>query len=320
MALAQRIGRSRHRLILLVLTAITLLTLDLNQFGPLGTAQRFVRDLLHPVTELADWAFTPVSNAWNAAFNYDDLEADVARLEAENAALKAQQIIVESEREAFQNLLEATNITYLPEVPFEPAAVVRGAVGNFDSDVITIDKGSQNNIQSGMAVVTEAGLVGRVDRVDVTTSTVQLISDRNLVVGVRLVDTDQVGLGQAVAGSDGLFEIDQGIDWPEDGDESLLPSVGTAVVTASVSRYPAEIPIGWVEAVEPANGGLTAKITVRLSNNVGDLAYVSVLLVEGVDQVQRSEPVPSTIVPLTVETTPESEEGDAEGADGEGDP
>ena len=63
MALAQRIGRSRHRLILLVLTAITLLTLDLNQFGPLGTAQRFVRDLLHPVTELADWAFTPVSNA-----------------------------------------------------------------------------------------------------------------------------------------------------------------------------------------------------------------------------------------------------------------
>ena len=54
MALTQRsIGKSRHRMILLVLTAITLLSLDLSSFGPLGTAQRLVRDLLHPITEVA---------------------------------------------------------------------------------------------------------------------------------------------------------------------------------------------------------------------------------------------------------------------------
>ncbi len=40
-------------MILLVLTAITLLSLDLSSFGPLGTAQRLVRDLLHPITEVA---------------------------------------------------------------------------------------------------------------------------------------------------------------------------------------------------------------------------------------------------------------------------
>ena len=40
MALAQRIGRSRHRLILLVLTAVSLLTLDLNGFGPLENSTR----------------------------------------------------------------------------------------------------------------------------------------------------------------------------------------------------------------------------------------------------------------------------------------
>jgi hypothetical protein len=62
MALTQRsIGKSRHRMILLVLTAITLLSLDLSSFGPLGTAQRLVRDLLHPITEVAGAIVSPFS-------------------------------------------------------------------------------------------------------------------------------------------------------------------------------------------------------------------------------------------------------------------
>ena len=62
-------------MILLVLTAITLLSLDLSSFGPLGTAQRLVRDLLHPITEVAGAIVSPFSDAWNAVFDYDDLEA-----------------------------------------------------------------------------------------------------------------------------------------------------------------------------------------------------------------------------------------------------
>jgi rod shape-determining protein MreC len=313
MALAQRIGRSRHRLVLLALTAITLLTLDLRSFGPLDSAQRFVRDLLHPVTEVAGTAFSPLSDAWNAVFDYDDLEAENAELILELDQFRGDEIRAEAERQAFLRLLEATEITYLADVPFVAATVVRGAVGNFDSDVITIDKGSQKGIRSGMAVVTGAGLVGRIDRVDTTTATVQLISDNNLIVGVRLVDTDQVGLGQAVPGEDGLFEIDQGLDWPEDDDLSLLPAAGTAVVTAAASRYPAEIPVGWVIAAEQAADGLSLEVTVRLANDVDDLGFVSVLLTEGVDQVPLGDPVPATSVPLTVETQPP--DGSAEDGD-----
>ena len=83
MTQAQRTGRSRHRLILLALTAITLLTVDLNGFGPAESAQRAVRDVLNPITSLASTIFSPVGDAWNSVFNYSDLEA-------ENEALRAQ--------------------------------------------------------------------------------------------------------------------------------------------------------------------------------------------------------------------------------------
>ena len=83
MVLAQRTGRSRHRLVLLALTAITLLTVDLNGFGPAESAQRAVRDVLNPVASLASTIFSPVGDAWNSVFNYDDLEKENERLQSE---------------------------------------------------------------------------------------------------------------------------------------------------------------------------------------------------------------------------------------------
>jgi len=292
MALAQRIGRSRHRLILLVLTAVSLLTLDLNGFGPLESAQGFVRDILHPVTEVAGVAASPFSDAWNGVFNYGDLERENQALEARVKELEADEIRNQADRQTLERLLIASELPYVENLDTVVATVVRGAVGNFDSDVITIDLGHRDGLESGMAVVTGAGLVGRVDRVDATTSTVQLISDSNLVIGVRLVATDEVGLGRA----DGdRFVINQGLDWPEDGDLSKLPPVGTGVVTSSFSRYPADIPIGWVTSAVSPDEGLSMVVRVELANDVADLGFVSVILAAGVDQV----PLPETVVPST---------------------
>ncbi|MDG1367961.1 MAG: rod shape-determining protein MreC [Acidimicrobiales bacterium] len=288
-------------MVLLGLTAITLLSLDLSGFGPIGTAQRWVRDLLHPVTQVAGAIASPFSNAWNAVFDYDDLEAERDQLRKELDDAEGAQLAAEAEREAFQRLLEATEITYLPTIPTETADVVRTAVGNFDDHVITIEKGSNHGIRPGMAVVTGAGLVGRVDRVDATTANVQLLSDSELVIGVRLVSTGEVGLGHTDAEDPLTFVIDRGLDWPEDDDQSLLPEIGTVVVTAASSRYPAEIPLGRVKDVylDPEND-IAMIVEVELANDVRDLSYATVLLAEGVDQVPLV-PTPSTSIPLNIE-------------------
>ncbi len=174
-------------------------------------------------------------------------------------------------------------------------------MGNFDDHVITIEKGSNHGIRPGMAVVTGAGLVGRVDRVDATTANVQLLSDSELVIGVRLVSTGEVGLGHTDADDPLTFVIDRGLEWPEDDDQSLLPEIGTVVVTAASSRYPAEIPLGRIKDVylDPEND-IAMIVEVELANDVRDLSYATVLLAEGVDQVPLV-PTPSTTIPLNIE-------------------
>ena len=299
MALPQRsIGKSRHRLILLALTAITLLSLDLSSFGPLGTVQRLVRDVLHPVTEVAGAVVSPFSDAWNAVFDYDDLEEQNRILTERIQQLEGNELAVEAERAEFERLQAATDIDFRLDVEQVTANVVRGAVGNFDDDVITIDRGTQDGVQQGMAVVTGAGLVGRVERADATTAAVLLLSDPSLVVGVRLADTDEVGLGHTDPEDPSVFVVDTGLDWPDD--LSLLPALDTVVVTAATSRYPAEIPIGRIVDVSPGDEDeLTMVVRVAMANDVTDLGFVTVLLATGVDQVPLDEPVPSTSVPLT---------------------
>ena len=254
MALTQRsIGKSRHRMILLVLTAITLLSLDLSSFGPLGTAQRLVRDLLHPITEVAGAIVSPFSDAWNAVFDYDDLEAQNRLLTERIQQLEGNELAVEAERAEFDRLRAATGVDVRPDLARVTATVVRGGVGNFDDDVITIDRGSQDGVRNGMAVITNAGLVGRVERADATTSAVLLLTDTDLIVGVRLADTDEVGLGHVDPDDPSIFIVDTGLEWPEDGNESLLPALDTVVVTAATSRYPSEIPLGRIVEVLPGD-------------------------------------------------------------------
>lgn len=301
MAPAQRTGRVRHRLILLTLIAITLLTVDLRGLEPAQGAQGLVRDLLHPLNSLATTIISPVGDVWNSLFSYDDLEAENAALRQQIDSMTGATIQAEADSSAYVQLLDSLNLPYAGDVEIVTARVERGPVGNFASDVVTINRGQRHGLAEGMAVVTGAGLVGRVERVDGVTSTVQLLSDPDLLVGVRLVSTNDVGIGHAVPGEGGLFIVNQGPNWPKITDTTLLPEIGSAVVTDADSRYTADVPVGRVTEVRPAADELALEVLVELSNDVEDLAFVSVLLSEQSEEPPLVEVVPSTSVPLDLD-------------------
>ena len=283
MAVAQRSGRSRYRLLLLILTAATLLTLDFRGFGPLDTAQSRVRDVLEPVVSAVDVVLGPVAEVWTVMFTYNDLRAENERLRDEVDRLASADIRDAAEQDALERLLDATGVTFVEGVERLTATVLRDSVGNFDDDVMSIDVGHRDGVAPGMAVVTSAGFVGRVETVDAALSTVTAVSDPSLVVGVRLLDTGDVGLGHGMAGDPTRFVVDAGLRWPETGDPSELPEVGSPVVTAAGSRYPADIPVGRVASVEPSEAGLAQLVTVDLTADVQDLGYVTVLLMTPTD-------------------------------------
>ena len=278
MAVAQRSGRARYRLLLLILTAATLLTLDFRGFGPLETAQSRVRDILEPVVSAADVVLGPVAEVWTVMFSYNDLRSENARLSEEVDRLRSEDIRAEAQSDAFSRLLSATDVVYVTDVEQLTATVLRDSVGNFDDDVLSIDVGHRHGVAPGMAVVNSAGFVGRVENVDAALSTVTAVSNPSLVIGVRLIGSGDVGLGHGLAGDPTKFVVDAGLRWPETGDLSELPAIGSPVVTAAGSRYPADIPVGRVVAVEPAEAGLAQLVTIDLVADVEDLGYVTVLL------------------------------------------
>ena len=278
MAVAQRTGRSRYRLLLLILTAVTLLTLDFRGYGPLESAQSRVRDILEPVVSAVDTVLGPVTEVWTVMFTYNDLRDENARLQEEVDSLRSADVRVAAQQEAFDRLRSATGIRYVDDIEQLTASVLRDSVGNFDDDVMSIDVGHRHGVEPGMAVVTAAGFMGRVETVDTARSTVSTASNPGLLIGVRLLDTGDVGLGHGMAGDRTKFVVDTGLRWPETGDLSELPRIGSTVVTAAGSRYPADIPVGRVVSVEPAEAGLVQLVTVELVADVQQLGYVTVLL------------------------------------------
>src|SRR5215203_5167693 len=109
-----------------------------------------------------------------------------------------------------------------------------------------------------MPVVNGAGLVGKVVLVSAHRSTVQLITDPDFAVGIRLpsgVTGTARGRGR---GKDLL--VDTRLE--PDGDD--VPKDGTAMTTSGIdnSAFPADIPVGRVANSKEAGDGLTLDLVV----------------------------------------------------------
>ena len=94
----------------------------------------------------------------------------------------------------------------------------------------------------------------------------------------------------------------------------MLPEIGSAVVTAGESAYPADIPIGTVTDVGRGLDDVTMRVDVELSNDVGDLHFVSVVLASAPEEFFLAPTVPTPSIGLGVD--PDLLDG-TDGDDGE---
>jgi rod shape-determining protein MreC len=115
------------------------------------------------------------------------LQEQVDRLIGTQAAAEA--AVIEG-----QELQALYSLPSLSGIDTEVARVVGGAANNLDQ-VVEIDKGSTSGIAVGMAVVNQAGLVGKVTQVMRSTSRVMLVTDSRYSVAVKVTSSgvdDQV--------------------------------------------------------------------------------------------------------------------------------
>jgi rod shape-determining protein MreC len=267
-----RLGRSRFTLLLLVLTSITILTLDFRGSGVVDDLRGAASTVFSPVADGAGSVAAPFTDAWNGAFGYDDLERENERLREEIAAMQGDAAEAADANRQLDELAELEGITRYTALPSVTSRVVGGPLTNFEH-AVQIDRG----ITVGMPVVTGAGLVGRVTAVTGRRSTVQLLTDPAFDIGIRLAESGEVGLGHGT-GEGAPLMVDAGIEVRV---REQIPDE-ESVLTSGVDRsaFPPDIPVGTVTEVAAAPDQLSLVLTVEPLVDLGDLAYVRVLLWE----------------------------------------
>ena len=163
MAVYRRTARPRFTLLLLVLTSVTVITLDYrgDAGGVIDSIKGAAQDAFAPVQSAADAVFNPVGDFFGGITHYGDLEAENARLREQLEDARGQRLQAEDARRERETLLELDDLTVVADIPSVSARVVSTSASNFDLTV-QIDQGRDDGIALRMPVVTGAGLVGRV--------------------------------------------------------------------------------------------------------------------------------------------------------------
>jgi rod shape-determining protein MreC len=272
-AVYRRSRRHRFFLVLLVLTSITVITLDYRDQGggTLESVRRSARDALAPIQSFASNLFEPVGNFFGGLTRYGSLKEENARLRAEVEKAKGDQLGSEGAERERQALLDLMRLDFASTIPAVAARVVSASPSNFQ-DTVVIDRGSDHRLAVGLPVVTGSGLVGRVQQVSKTRATVQLVTDRSSNVGVRMTGSSQIGVASGNGSKEPLR-----VDFVAADTKVAAKEV---VVTSGLegSAYPPEIPVGTVRAAEKPPGAIQQEIRVDPAVDMDRLEFVKVLL------------------------------------------
>lgn len=139
---------------------------------------------------------------------------------------------------------------------------------------VTVDKGSEDQVRKGSAVVTNAGVVGQVISVAPHASVVRLLTDADQKIGVLIARTNTPGVltgHQKGAPVIDFVPVGSSVDY---GDK--VTCLGNGGV------FPIGHPVGVVSLVRRDTNGTTLTIEVKPSENFFDLTHV--LIVPPIDQ------------------------------------
>ena len=177
-----------------------------------------------------------------------ELEAEVSELQAQ--VIQLQQDV--GETEILAALVDFSRAN--PENTYQAAAVIGFDLSPFLHYVI-INRGSNDGILRGMPVVTDQGLVGRVDAVIADAARIQLITDPASNVNVRLQNAQtEASLIGSVTGDVTLDLIPQDVNI-EAGDLVLTSGLG--------GGYPPDLIVGQVINIRTRDFDLFHLATVQ---------------------------------------------------------
>ncbi len=215
----------------------------------------FLRPLLGAVMDPFVNAQRWISERFMEVYDFFTLPRDVADLLQKNSELEDEVSGLQSQVIQLQEQLREADVLYSlldyarsrPQDKYIASAVIGRDPSPFLHYII-IDHGSDDGIQHGMPVVTQQGLVGKVDAVTASAARIQLITDPGSVVNVRLQNqTSDAQISGSVTGEVTLEMLTQNVE--------LTP--GEILLTSGLGgNYPGDVIVGQVMEINSTENQL----------------------------------------------------------------
>jgi rod shape-determining protein MreC len=260
-------------ILVLLIGTLWLISNTSSERNNISLLEKMIRDAYAPLqSEVVE--FKDRLGRVNTFFsNKQELQQRIEALQAENQELVMEnQMLREDKMEArrLRSLLGFQDIS-MSKYQTKPARVIARSPNNWYRTLV-IDQGSKSGIEKDMAVISPGGLVGRVASVSLNSAHVDLITHREMAVGVIIQENRE---------TQGIVE---GL-----GDNNLLRMVnipyystikpGNNIITSGLSgSYPKGINIGVVKEIELELDGITLSALIEPSVSFDQLEEVLVVV------------------------------------------
>lgn len=244
-------------------------TIDVRSSGD-GVSEVFregTQSIFTPLQQGVDFVTRPVIGFVDGVANFAGLRDENDRLEDRVRELEAQVRATEALEEKVMQL-EAINGLEVPgELASATARVFSAGPSAFDN-VRYLDKGSNDGIVKGQAVVDEDGLVGRVVLVSANAARIRLITDPAVSVGVRVLSTNEIGI--VTGRGDGPLRLEMFRAKEAVNEDDRVVTDG--------SRFPPGIAVGTVRRTAVADVGFVLRGQVDPAAHLSEIDYVKVII------------------------------------------
>jgi rod shape-determining protein MreC len=244
-------GSVQTTILFLVVAGILALALS----GSLGFVSNNVNTLLVSAQSWISTRFVVIQDFLTVPRDVVALRQRNAELETEVSRLQAQVVQLQNSVSDADALAALVNFSRSrPENAYSAASVIGRDPSPFLRYVI-VDKGSNDGLRRGMPVVTDQGLVGRVDAVINSAARVQLITDTSSAVNIRLEKAKKEAILTGTVSGDLTLDL-----VPQD--VSLAP--GDLVLTSGLGGgFPADLIVGQVLNVRKRDSDLFQQAVIQ---------------------------------------------------------
>lgn len=257
-----RLMVKKFAIVLLFFIAFVMMLFNKTDTVLIDKTSSVAADIFSPMVELLAIPAKVVSGTLNYFYDFKNIRDENEKLRKEN-----RELVIKSSRAAsleVENKLLARLLNYVPpkSADFIVAKVVAEENNAFSRALIIYTAGMKN-VEKGQVVLSDSGVVGRIEKVGMIYSKVLLLTDINSKVPVVVERTRVRGI---ISGNN--TSIPNLIFTPLDAEIF----VGDKIVTSGVAGiFPSGLPIGKVMSVDKNN------IKIKTFSDLDRLEYVRIV-------------------------------------------